>query len=142
MNERALCREDAIAEGTAKGFSAMPGSFAGLFAVKKDGVIRVYVNSCPHIGLPLEPLPDRFLDARKQMILCASHGARFRIGHGPGTGRIECAEDERHVDAVERAEHWVGARGEVDLIQPHRRARARARFRHLDLAAPAAPGTL
>jgi len=80
--ERVLCRAEEIAEGTAKGFPAAPGRFTGLFAMKKDGRIRVYVNSCPHIGLPLEPLPDRFLDARKQMIICSAHGARFRIEDG------------------------------------------------------------
>ena len=49
------------------------------FAVRKDGRVHVYVNSCPHIGLPLEPLPDRFLDAKRQHIICSAHGARFRI---------------------------------------------------------------
>jgi nitrite reductase/ring-hydroxylating ferredoxin subunit len=80
--ERVLCRAEDIAEGTARGFPAAPGSFTGLFAVKKDGQIRVYVNACPHIGLPLEPLPDRFLDSKKQMIICSAHGARFRIEDG------------------------------------------------------------
>jgi nitrite reductase/ring-hydroxylating ferredoxin subunit len=80
--ERVLCRTEDIPEGAARGFPAAPGGFTGLFAVKKDGVIRVYVNSCPHVGLPLEPLPNRFLDARKQTILCSAHGARFRIEDG------------------------------------------------------------
>jgi nitrite reductase/ring-hydroxylating ferredoxin subunit len=80
--ERVLCRVEDIAEGSARGFPAAPGSFTGLFAVKKDGRIHVYVNSCPHIGLPLEPLPDRFLDAKKQVIICSAHGARFRIEDG------------------------------------------------------------
>ncbi|MCB4820609.1 Rieske (2Fe-2S) protein [Roseicella aerolata] len=80
--ERILCRLEDIPEGGAKGFSAPPGGFVGLFAVRKDGRVHVYVNACPHIGLPLEPLPDRFLDPRRQVILCAVHGARFRIEDG------------------------------------------------------------
>ena len=44
--------------------------------------VLVYVNSCPHIGLPLEPVPDRFLDRKREMIVCAAHGARFRIEDG------------------------------------------------------------
>jgi nitrite reductase/ring-hydroxylating ferredoxin subunit len=101
--ERVLCRVEDIAEGTAKGFPAAPGSFTGLFAVKKDGRIRVYLNSCPHIGLPLEPLPDRFLDSKKQMIICSAHGARFRIedGHcvsGPCVGEALEAVPMRIVD--------------------------------------------
>jgi nitrite reductase/ring-hydroxylating ferredoxin subunit len=80
--ERALCPAAEIGEGAARGFPAPPGRFTGLFAVRKGGEIRVYVNSCPHIGLPLEPLPDRFLDTRKQVIICSAHGARFRIEDG------------------------------------------------------------
>lgn len=80
--ERVLCLVADIAEGAARGFAAAPGGFTGLFAVKKDGRIHVYVNSCPHVGLPLEPLPDRFLDAKKQTIICSAHGARFRIADG------------------------------------------------------------
>jgi nitrite reductase/ring-hydroxylating ferredoxin subunit len=80
--ERTLCRLEDIPDGGAKGFAAAPGGFTGLFAVRKGDRVFVYVNSCPHIGLPLEPLPDRFLDTRKQAIICAAHGARFRIEDG------------------------------------------------------------
>jgi nitrite reductase/ring-hydroxylating ferredoxin subunit len=80
--ERILCRVEDIPEGGAKGFPAPPGGFIGHFALRRDGRVRVYVNSCPHAGLPLEPLPDRFLDPRRQVILCAVHGARFRIEDG------------------------------------------------------------
>ena len=80
--ERILCRLEDIPEGGAKGFPAAPGGFMGLFAVRKDGRVHVYVNSCPHIGLPLEPAPDRFLDAKKQAIICSAHGARFRVEDG------------------------------------------------------------
>lgn len=80
--ERVLCRVEDIAEGEARGFSAAPGGFTGLFAVKKEGRVHVYVNSCPHVGLPLEMLPHRFLDSKKQTIICSAHGARFRIQDG------------------------------------------------------------
>jgi nitrite reductase/ring-hydroxylating ferredoxin subunit len=80
--ERVLCRLDDIPADGARGFAAAPGGFTGLFAVRKAGRVFVYVNSCPHIGLPLEPLPDRFLDHRKHTIICAAHGARFRIEDG------------------------------------------------------------
>ncbi|MBL6457492.1 Rieske (2Fe-2S) protein [Belnapia sp. T6] len=81
-DERVLGPVEEIAEGAARGYPAPPGRFTGLFAVRKGGEVVVYVNSCPHIGLPLEPLPHRFLDTRKAHIICAVHGARFRIEDG------------------------------------------------------------
>jgi len=79
---RVLCRLQDIPDGAAKGFAAAPGGFTGLFAVRRGDQVFVYVNACPHVGLPLEPLPDRFLDGRKTVILCSAHGARFRIEDG------------------------------------------------------------
>jgi nitrite reductase/ring-hydroxylating ferredoxin subunit len=81
-SDRVLCRVDEIPEGEARGFAAAPGGFTGLFAVKRDGTIRVWVNSCPHVGLPLEMVPHRFLDSKRQTIICSAHGARFRIEDG------------------------------------------------------------
>lgn len=80
--ERILCRLEEIPEGAARGFPPPRGGGLGLFAVRREGQVRVYVNACPHAGLPLEPLPHRFLDPRKQVILCSVHGARFRIEDG------------------------------------------------------------
>jgi nitrite reductase/ring-hydroxylating ferredoxin subunit len=80
--ERVLCRLEDIADGESRGFPAAPGGFTGLFAIRRGAQVFVYVNSCPHIGLPLDPAPDRFLDAKKQHIVCSAHGARFRIEDG------------------------------------------------------------
>tara|TARA_B100000886_G_scaffold63753_1_gene39791 strand:+ start:460 stop:873 length:414 start_codon:yes stop_codon:yes gene_type:complete len=41
-----------------------------------DG-LRGFVNSCPHFGLPLETLPDRFLNASGDALVCSAHGAVF-----------------------------------------------------------------
>lgn len=79
---RLLCCLKDIPDGEARGFPAPPGGFTGLFAIRRGAVVRVYVNSCPHIGLPLEPVPDRFLDRKRELIVCAAHGARFRVEDG------------------------------------------------------------
>lgn len=79
---RILCRLEDIPDGQSKGFPAAPGAFMGLFAIRRGRQVWVYVNSCPHIGLPLDPVPDRFLDAKKVAIICAAHGARFRVEDG------------------------------------------------------------
>jgi nitrite reductase/ring-hydroxylating ferredoxin subunit len=80
--ERVLCRLDEIPDGGARGFAAAPGAFTGLFAVRRGARVWVYVNSCPHLGVPLDPVPDRFLDRRGENIVCSTHGARFRIEDG------------------------------------------------------------
>lgn len=80
--ERLLCRLEEIPDGGARGFPAPPGGFIGLVAVRRGGRVFVYLNSCPHIGVPLEVLPDRFLDGRREHVVCALHGARFRIEDG------------------------------------------------------------
>ena len=80
--QRALCRIDELADGAAKGFPPPPGGFTGLFAVRQGDSVRVYVNSCPHIGTPLDWAKDRFLSVDGSRIICATHGAEFRIDDG------------------------------------------------------------
>ena len=41
-----------------------------------DG-FRGFVNRCPHLGLPLETFPDRFLNATGDALICSAHGAVF-----------------------------------------------------------------
>lgn len=74
-----LCALTDIPEAGSKGFT-----LAGrkLFAVKQQGKIYLYQNSCPHIGIPLEWVEDRFLDSSGSMIQCANHGALFMIKTG------------------------------------------------------------
>ena len=74
-----LCHIDDITEEGAKGFDL--GS-RKLFAVRKQGQIYLYENRCPHKGVPLEWMPDTFLDFDKQFIQCATHGALFTIDQG------------------------------------------------------------
>jgi nitrite reductase/ring-hydroxylating ferredoxin subunit len=82
---RALCRVVDLPDGGAKGFPPAPGGFTGLLAVRQGGTIFVYVNSCPHIGTPLDWTPDRFLTADGKQLICATHGATFSIATGECT---------------------------------------------------------
>lgn len=79
---RLLCRIDDIPDGGSRGFAPAPGGFTGLFAVRQGHDVFVYVNSCPHIGVPLDWAPDRFLTADGKRIICATHGAQFGIRDG------------------------------------------------------------
>lgn len=74
-----LCHIDEIPELGSKGFHINNDLF---FAVKKCGEIYLYRNECPHIGVPLEWVPDQFLDSSKTLIQCANHGALFSIDNG------------------------------------------------------------
>ena len=78
---RVLCRLEDIPDGEARGFPPVPGGY-GLVAVRRGDRVHVYVNSCPHIGIPLESLPDRFLDGPRRHLVCTAHGARFRVEDG------------------------------------------------------------
>ena len=82
---RALCLATDIPDGGAKGFPAAAGGFTGLVAVRHKGQLYVYVNSCPHIGTPLDWMPDQFLSFDKQTLICATHGAEFEIANGECT---------------------------------------------------------
>jgi nitrite reductase/ring-hydroxylating ferredoxin subunit len=79
---RTLCRVEDIPNGAARGFAAAPGGFVGLFAVRWGEAVHVYVNSCPHVGVPLDWAPDRFLNSQGDRIVCSTHGAEFRIHDG------------------------------------------------------------
>ena len=45
----------------------------------QGNAIRVFKNACPHIGLPLETFPDRFLTADKKHLICSAHAATFNL---------------------------------------------------------------
>jgi nitrite reductase/ring-hydroxylating ferredoxin subunit len=80
--QRVLCRLEDIPDGASKGFAAIAGGFTGLMAIRRGNEVFVYVNSCPHIGTPLDWTPDRFLSRDGSTIVCATHGAQFRIDDG------------------------------------------------------------
>ncbi len=46
-----------------------------------DGSAHIagFVNQCPHMGLPLETFPNRFLSADGDALICSTHGARFHF---------------------------------------------------------------
>jgi nitrite reductase/ring-hydroxylating ferredoxin subunit len=62
------------------------------FVVKFQGQIHAYVNSCPHLGLPLNYRPHEFFAPHVPLLQCAVHGALF-VPHtgncvaGPCMGR-------------------------------------------------------
>ena len=78
-----LCALADLADPGAKGFlfRAEDKLFLG-FVTRLAGRVYGYIDRCPHAGMPLALLPDRFLTPEKDLILCSSHGAMFRITDG------------------------------------------------------------
>jgi nitrite reductase/ring-hydroxylating ferredoxin subunit len=58
------------------------GIIQKLIIVRKNNHVFAYINSCPHIGGPLDLQPGNFLSYDKKNIICSTHGALFKINTG------------------------------------------------------------
>ncbi|EAT11680.1 Rieske (2Fe-2S) protein [Bermanella marisrubri] len=74
-----ICSLEDLKEGESKGFTIDSNPY---FIVRKYGELYAYHNSCPHLGIQLEMIPDQFLDTSNSLINCSMHGALFRIEDG------------------------------------------------------------
>ncbi|SCA56187.1 putative Rieske 2Fe-2S family protein [Candidatus Terasakiella magnetica] len=93
MSNHHLCNVSDIEEEDSKEFFIPKDEKeVSILAVKKDGMISVFLNNCPHLGVPMNLEPNRFLDVEKNFIMCSTHGALFKIDdgecvHGPCMGQ-------------------------------------------------------
>lgn len=76
---RLLCRLAEISDPGSRAFDLEEGA---IFLVRRGAVLSAYVNSCPHTGGPLDWVEGQFLDLERRRILCATHGALFRLEDG------------------------------------------------------------
>ncbi|MGH6961149.1 MAG: Rieske (2Fe-2S) protein [Dongiaceae bacterium] len=79
MSGQRLCRLTDIPDGEAKGFST---GKRDIFVHRDGDIVRGYVNSCPHVGSPLDWAPDRFIALDGFHLLCGTRGALFRPQDG------------------------------------------------------------
>lgn len=78
-----LCGLDELADPGSREFSFGTGDWPlEFFVVRSAGDVFGFVNRCPHAGHALNWQRDRFLTREQDLILCNSHGARFRITDG------------------------------------------------------------
>ncbi len=78
-----LCALDDIPDGDSIGFICeSPDGRRAFLVVRSGDQAFVYVNSCPHIGSPLDFEPGQFLNLEKTHIMCSTHGALFEIADG------------------------------------------------------------
>jgi nitrite reductase/ring-hydroxylating ferredoxin subunit len=99
--KRSLGAVTDIEDGGCKSYGPPPGGFTGLFAIRRGDSVVVYVNSCPHIGVPLDWAPNRFLSTDRRHIVCSTHGALFEIDTGV------CTAGPCFGDRLEKVECWV-----------------------------------
>jgi nitrite reductase/ring-hydroxylating ferredoxin subunit len=73
-----LCRlSDLDATGAKEIILDDAGVRLAVFVVNVGGRILGYVNSCPHVRLPLNWKEDSFFDISRSFLFCANHGAHF-----------------------------------------------------------------
>lgn len=78
---RVLCRLEDILDGEGRGFEMDDGG-DDIFVVRRGERVFGYVNSCPHTDSPLDWVENQYMSLDKSHILCATHGAEFRIEDG------------------------------------------------------------
>jgi nitrite reductase/ring-hydroxylating ferredoxin subunit len=93
MNELTVRALEQMEDPGSKGMTLdRNGEVMEAFVIKKEGGFFAYINHCPHTGVPLDWVPDQFLNRDKSHIQCAMHGALFEIEtglcvHGPCINR-------------------------------------------------------
>lgn len=99
-----VCRADELAErGDAVVWDVLLWRQpARAFALRIDGRPVAWINRCTHVPMEMDWQPGRFLDERRETIICSTHGALYsptsgRCLGGPcGRGRLmPVAVDER-----------------------------------------------
>lgn len=78
-----LCHIDELKDPGSRAFNLGDQTSSNGFFIVRDGdQINAWENSCPHARMPLEWMPDEFLDASETYIVCAVHGALFDMHSG------------------------------------------------------------
>lgn len=86
---RQLCRLEDIPDGEGIGFSLdredavrLASGMPEIFVVRRGDRVFGYANACPHLSSPLDWVENQFMSPDKTHIMCATHGAQFRIEDG------------------------------------------------------------
>ncbi|SFV09245.1 Rieske (2Fe-2S) protein [Pseudoduganella namucuonensis] len=78
-----LCRLDELPDGESRGFDPLGAGQDSVFVVRRGQRLYGYRDQCPHYGdTPMAWRRHAYLDAARDHIVCAAHGALFRIADG------------------------------------------------------------
>jgi len=80
--EFVICRAETLADGGTGVRFPISVSENG-FAIRHRGMVRGYVNRCPHMGTELDWQPGEFFEESGLYLVCSTHGALFE----PLTGK-------------------------------------------------------
>ncbi|NVJ23668.1 MULTISPECIES: Rieske (2Fe-2S) protein [Myxococcus] len=82
-----LCPVDSLEDPGARNVVLQIGeAFFHGFLVRRGAEVHGYVDRCPHAGLPLARVLDKYLTPDKQLIVCSWHGALFQPEDGKCVG--------------------------------------------------------
>lgn len=74
-------------DGEGRAFDYRVGeALFSLIAVRQGARIIAYENDCPHARQPLERFDGRVVMMERRYLVCAAHGASFRIEDGVCVG--------------------------------------------------------
>ena len=104
LGAQPLCASDALAEkGRAVLFDVrFAGAPARAFALRFEGRVVAYLNRCAHLQVEMDWQPGEFLDAERDFIVCAMHGASYEPGSGRCAGGPCGRSRLTAVDGVDR----------------------------------------
>jgi len=78
-----LCALADLADPGAAGFTVeQNGQTLSVVVVRRRKKVFGWVNSCPHLWVPLNLEPNQFLNLSGDFILCSMHGALFDPASG------------------------------------------------------------
>lgn len=78
-----LCRFDDLLDGDSRGFDTQGSGHDTVLVVRRGAQIHAWLDACPHYGgTPLAWRRHAYLNAARDRIVCAAHGAQFEIDTG------------------------------------------------------------
>ena len=78
-----LCRLTDLTDPGARGFVIeRDGKKVSVVVARRGRKVYGWINSCPHLWVPLDIEPDQFLNLSGEFLLCANHGALFDMTNG------------------------------------------------------------
>ena len=77
-----LCHLDDLPDGDSRGFDPRATGRDTILIVRQGHALHGWLNACPHHGTPMAWRKDAYLNAARDRIVCAAHGAQFEIHTG------------------------------------------------------------